>query len=257
VSNDLEYRSFDQTNEGGLDDAEHSHRRQPDNWPLAGGKPSAMTDVDLTSLYRAPLPPVAAKKQGQLDAASIEFVRRCTFAVLSTHDEDGNCDASPRGGPAGFVVPVNDRCVVLGDMTGNNLIDSIRNIAATGKIGMLMLHAGRSETLRVNGSARLSTDAAHLDLFTAVMARPKLAIVVDIAEVYVHCAKAIRRGRLFDQALWVELADAPDAADIVAAQFALPSSDPIRTALSAGYEADLLADQPTATDLSSPTTIRT
>jgi uncharacterized protein len=211
---------------------------------LDSAKPSAMSNIDLTSLYRPPLPPVAAKKRSRLDAASIEFIRRCTFAVLSTHDENGNCDASPRGGPAGFLATDDDHCVILGDMTGNNLIDSIRNIATTGKIGMLMIHAGRSETLRLNGSARLSTDAAHLDLFTAVMARPKLAIVVNVTEVYVHCAKAVRRGRLFDETMWAELANAPDAADIVAAQFDLPSPDPIRAALSADCEADLLADQP-------------
>lgn len=204
-----------------------------------------LTSIDLTSIYRAPLPPVAAKKQGRLDAVSTEFIRRCTFAVLSTHDEHGNCDASPRGGPAGFLVPMDDQCVVIADMNGNNLIDSIRNIATTGKIGMLMIHAGRSETLRINGSARLSTDAEHLDLFATVMARPKLAIVVEVAEVYVHCAKAVRRGRLFDPQLWAELAEAPDAADIIACQFGIPSTDQIRAALTSGYEEDLLADQPT------------
>ena len=141
-------------------------------------------------------------------------------------------------------MPLDDRCVVIGDMTGNNLIDSIRNIAMTRKIGMLMIHAGRSETLRLNGSARLSTDAAHLDLFVAVMARPKLAIVVEVAEVYVHCAKALRRGRLFDPDLWAELAEAPDAADIIASQFGIPFPDQIRAALTTGYEQDLLADQP-------------
>jgi uncharacterized protein len=204
-----------------------------------------MSDIDLTAIYRAPLPQVEAKKQGRLDDASAEFVRRCTFVVLSTHDSAGNCDASPRGGPAGFIVPVDDRCVIIGDMTGNNLIDSIRNIATTGKIGMLMIHAGRSETLRLNGSARLSIDAAHLDRFVSVMARPKLAIVVDLTEVYVHCAKAVRRGRLFDPDLWAEFAEAPDAADIIASQFAIPSPDQIRAALASGYEQDLLADQPT------------
>jgi uncharacterized protein len=203
-----------------------------------------MGEIDLAAVYREPIPPVAAKKKAHLDAASTEFVRRCTFVVLSTHDAEGNCDASPRGGPAGFLVPVDDRCVVIGDMNGNNLIDSIRNIAMTGKVGMLMIHAGRSETLRLNGSAKLSTDAAHLDLFDAVMARPKLAIVVEVAEVYVHCAKAVRRGRLFDPVLWAELAEAPDAADIIASQFGMPFPDQIRAALTAGYEQDLLADQP-------------
>jgi uncharacterized protein len=203
-------------------------------------------EIDLAAIYRVPLPMIEAKKRDRLDAASAEFVRRCTFAVLSTHDQAGNCDASPRGGPSGFLVPIDDRTVVLGDMSGNNLLDSIRNIAATQRLGMLLIHPGRTETLRLNGSARLSTDMAHLELFDAVMARPRLAIVVEIAEVYVHCAKAVRRGRLFDPDLWAELADAPDAADIVACQFELPSSDPVRAALADGYETDLLADRPPA-----------
>jgi uncharacterized protein len=202
------------------------------------------TSVDLSEVYRAPLPLVTAKKRNELDPKASEFVRRCTFAVLSTHDEQGNCDASPRGGPAGFLVPVGERCVVLGDMNGNNLIDSIRNIAVTGKVGMLLIHAGRTETLRINGNAKLSTDAAHLDLFTGVMARPKLAIVVDLVEVYVHCAKAVLRGRLFDHELWTELADAPDAADVIASQFSLGESDHIRASLAESYEGDLRADRP-------------
>jgi uncharacterized protein len=203
-----------------------------------------MGKVDLTAVFRPAQPLVQAKKRSVLDDVSIDFIRRCTFAVLSTHDRDGNCDASPRGGPAGFLVAVDERTVVLADMSGNNLIDSIRNIEQTARVGMLLLHPGRTETLRINGSARLSIDDADLDLFAAVMTRPKLAIVIELGEVFVHCAKAVKRGRLFDTTLWDELADAPDAADIIASQFELPSSDDVRSALDAGYESDLAADHP-------------
>lgn len=67
-------------------------------------------------------------------------------------------DASPRGGNPGFIKVLNEQEVVIPDSTGNNRIDSLVNIVDSGRIGTLFLIPGIDETLRVNGSAYISTD---------------------------------------------------------------------------------------------------
>ena len=200
---------------------------------------------ELADLYRAPSRLVAAKKGDVLDEATVEFLARSPFVLIGTNGADGALDVSPRGGPPGFVRVLDAHHVAIPDLNGNNLIDSLRGIVATGRAGLLFVVPGKDETIRLNGPAWVTTDPATLDLWNDELRRPTTAIVVRAAEVFMHCAKAFRRGRVWDPAAWDELADAPDGLDVLAAQGLVATNDAAtRDYLEQAYASDLAADEP-------------
>lgn len=201
------------------------------------------TVEQLRQLYRNPSPLVAAKDQPTIDSETARFIALARFAVLATTDAQGRADASPRGGPAGFIRVVDERTVALADMGGNNRLDSIENILATGSTGMLIVVPGRAETVRVNGRAEISIDPELLASF-GLPRLPKAAILVHIDATFLHCAKAFHRGDVWEPAGWPDLAAVPDGADILASQGIVPvTADVIRTALEADYAAELAAER--------------
>jgi uncharacterized protein len=205
-----------------------------------------VTPDELAALYRAPSRIAAAKKLAALDEATAEFVARSPFVLIGTAGADG-VDVSPRGGPPGFVRVLDDRHVAIPDLNGNNLIDSLRAIATTGRAGLLVVMPGKDETVRINGAAWVTTDPAVLDLWAGELRRPVTAVVVRTDEVFMHCAKAFRRGRVWDPDSWSELAAAPDGLDVLVSQGLVErSDDAFRAILERGYAADLAADAPDA-----------
>jgi len=119
----------------------------------------------LRELYGYPKGRAKDKVLPKLEKHAINFIGTSPFLVMSTSSADGKQDASPRGGRAGFVKVLNDNTLIFPDAKGNNRVDSISNIIETGNVGLLFLIPGVNETLRINGSAYLSTDKLHLKLF--------------------------------------------------------------------------------------------
>jgi PPOX class probable FMN-dependent enzyme len=207
----------------------------------------------LADLYRQPSDLVKQKKRAGIDPGSARFIGLSPFVLVATVGADGGADVSPRGGDPGFVrVHHTDPdhgdgadYVLLPDLNGNNLIDTLRAVVATGAAGLLFIVPGKDETLRVNGPAWVVTDDAVLDRFDEFR-RPKAAIAVRADEVFVHCAKAFRRGRVWDPEAWAELAAAPDLADMLCESGVLPGVDPelIRADLAEGYARGLAEDRP-------------
>jgi len=133
-----------------------------------------------------------------LDKHSKEFISRSPFVCIGTQLRDGRADVSPRGDPAGFVHVLDDCTVAIPDRPGNNRLDSLSNILDNPNIGLLFIIPGFDETLRLNGTARLTTDPNILNQMAVNNRTPGLAIVVSISEVFLHCAKAFRRSHLWD-----------------------------------------------------------
>ncbi len=162
----------------------------------------------LRELYREPSTRVKEKKGDTIDGATAKFVASSTFLCLATSGESGNCDVSPRGGPAGQLKVLNEgRTVALPDLSGNNLIDSLTNIVSNSNAGLLVMVPGSDETLRIDGKARLSTDPELLGLWSDELRTPKVAVILDIDSVFMHCAKAFRRGGVWEPDTWSELSD--------------------------------------------------
>ena len=194
---------------------------------------------ELRTLYHQPHPIVVAKERPLLDAATTTFIERATFAAIGTHAADGSADVSPRGGPSGFIQVLDERRLAIGDLGGNNRLDTIENIIATGQIGMLIIHPGRTETVRVNGRAWITRDPALLERFPFAR-RPTTAIGVEVVGTYIHCAKAFLRSGIWQPETWSAFLDAPDGADILACQKVVDvAAQVVRDDLDRGYAAAL------------------
>ncbi|MFT5172255.1 MAG: PPOX class probable FMN-dependent enzyme [Gammaproteobacteria bacterium] len=167
-----------------------------------------MTDIDdasaLRNVYKQPAERAVKKQLDHLDIHCRRFIELSPFVVLASNGADGRSDASPRGGPAGFVKVLDDNRLALGDSPGNNRLDTLSNIAAHPQIGLLFLIPGVDETLRVNGTARSTTDAVLLDALSIERKPPASVMVVDVHEAYLHCAKALMRSKLWDVETHIE-----------------------------------------------------
>ncbi len=158
--------------------------------------------ADLAGRYPAPAARTRTKIRDRLEPGTAGLLSASTFVLLATADEEGRCDVSPRGGPAGFVKVLDDRRVAVPDLNGNHLLDSLRNLIGNPHAALLVVVPGQDETLRIEGAAHVTTDPDVLDLFSGEVRRPATAIVIDIATVYTHCAKAVRRGGVWRPATW-------------------------------------------------------
>jgi PPOX class probable FMN-dependent enzyme len=157
-----------------------------------------ITPEDVRAHYQEPHPISLAKEMRQLDRHCRDFIALSPFIVVATSDARGRVDATPRGDAPGFVAVADDRTLLIPDRRGNNRVDTMMNIAANPHVGLLFLVPGRPETLRVNGAARITIDAALLAPLAADGKPPQAAIRVSIEEVYFQCGKALLRSHLWD-----------------------------------------------------------
>jgi PPOX class probable FMN-dependent enzyme len=181
------------------------------------------TETELRELYRKPSNIVTQKVLDHLDQHARAFIEAAPFVLVGTASPDGTSDVSPKGGPAGFVVVLDDQRLAIPDLSGNNLLDSITNIVRGSGIGLLFLVPGVDETLRVNGHACITTDPSVLDACAVKDRRPKAAIGVTITQQYMHCAKAFRRSELWSPQTWPDRASLPTLGCILRDQLPLPA----------------------------------
>lgn len=169
----------------------------------------------LRALY-APARERSIKKQiAHLDPHCQRFIALSPILVLGTCSAASQMDTSPRGGAPGFVKVIDKHTLLIPDAPGNNRLDSLENIIATGRVGLLFLVPGVDETLRVNGSARLSIDERDIALCADEKRQPKLAIRVSVAEAYLHCAKALMRSHLWGDEYRVERSALPSMGEMM------------------------------------------
>ncbi len=158
------------------------------------------------------------KEMDRLDAHARRFIELSPFLVMATADARGRCDASPKGDAPGFVGILDDRTLLIPDRPGNNRVDSLVNIAANARIGLIFFLPGYRETLRVNGTARISIEPELLEATAHAGKPPRSVIVVGVEEVFMHCGKALIRSRLWDPARHVARGGFPSLARILADQ---------------------------------------
>ncbi|MBR1166152.1 MULTISPECIES: MSMEG_1061 family FMN-dependent PPOX-type flavoprotein [Bradyrhizobium] len=160
-----------------------------------------MTDLsaeDLATIYAKPSPRVIAKARPAIDAHAKKFIEMSPFCVLATSGVDGSVDASPRGGGIGFVRVAGPNQLLMPDRSGNNRIDSFRNVVeGSGFVHLLFFVPGIDETLRVGGRGTLSADQDLLASMEEFGKPPRAVLNVAVSEVYFHCGKALMRSKLW------------------------------------------------------------
>ncbi|MEV7142781.1 MSMEG_1061 family FMN-dependent PPOX-type flavoprotein [Streptomyces tauricus] len=160
------------------------------------------SSAELRELLGEPWPIVIEKVHDRLADQDRDIIERSPFCLLATSDSRGNCDVSPRGDTAGFTHVIDSGTLALPDRPGNRRGDSFHNILDNPHAGLLYLIPGSKEVLRVNGRARILTDAPFFDAMTVKGQRPALALVLEIDEIYLHCPASLRRSGVWDPESW-------------------------------------------------------
>lgn len=197
------------------------------------------TESALRALYAAPSERAVRKQLDRLDAHCRRFIELSPFLVLASADESGRADASPRGGEPGFVKVLDERTLLIPDSKGNNRLDSLANLIRRPGVGLLFLIPGVDETLRVNGEAAISADAALIERCDAGRHRPKLVLRVAVREAYLHCAKSLMRAKLWDPAARNERVVMPSMNQMLKDQIGLAGEPESEEAMRARFREDL------------------
>ncbi len=182
--------------------------------------------TDLATIYPKPSPRVIAKARPSLDAHSRRFIEMSPFCVLATSGSDGSVDASPRGGSPGFVRIEGANQLVMPDRSGNNRIDSVRNIVeGSGFVQLIFFVPGIDETLRVSGKGSFSADPKLLATMEEFGKLPRAALCIEVSEAYFHCGKALMRSKLWSSAQ-VERSNFPSIGEVIYDQTSLGEAEP-------------------------------
>ncbi|WP_344426915.1 pyridoxamine 5'-phosphate oxidase family protein [Amycolatopsis minnesotensis] len=172
------------------------------------------TEQELREVLKEPGKALWDKDIARIDEHARTIIEHSPFLLLATAAADGTCDVSPRGEPAGGVLVLDERTLAIPDRPGNRRADSLRNILENPRVGLLFMVPGMNETLRVNGIATIARDAPFFDRMAVQGKRPKLAVVVEVTELFLHCAKAFLRAGLWQPGTWPERDSLPSAGRI-------------------------------------------
>ena len=174
--------------------------------------------ADLRARYGERSERAVLKQLDHLDQHCRAFIALSPFLVIGTMGADGLGDVSPRGDAPGFVSVGDERTLVIPDRRGNNRTDTLLNLIDNTGVGLLFLVPGMNETLRVNGTARIVTDEGVLESLVAQGKPPRSALVVEVKEAYLQCAKALIRSRLWADDYRIERKSFPSLGQIITDQ---------------------------------------
>lgn len=169
---------------------------------------------ELEALYDVPVPTSVTKEIDHLTELHCAYIEASPFVIVATSGP-GGVDCSPRGDEPGFVRVSDERTLLMPDRRGNNRLDTLRNVVVDPRIGLLFLVPGIGVTLRVNGTAELSTDLELRESFAVEGRLPTTVIVVTTAAVYTQCPKALIRSHLWDPSRHREASELPTVGDIM------------------------------------------
>jgi uncharacterized protein len=155
------------------------------------------TEKELREILGHPSEIVTRKTINYIDEHCANFIENSPFITIATSNLDGNFDVSPKGDPPGFVKILNNKMLAIPDRPGNSKADTFTNILQNPNVGLIFLIPGIKETLRVNGEAKIVTDKKVLELLSCKGKLPSFAIIVNVKEAFMHCAKCIIRSNLW------------------------------------------------------------
>lgn len=178
----------------------------------------AETETDLREILGSAEGLAVQKSRPQLDKYSRQFIAMSPFLTLATANAKGRADVSPRGDPPGFVHVVDDKTILIPDRPGNNRLDTMVNIVENPNVACLFFIPGFEDTLRLAGRAKITHDGELLKHCVVNGKPPKVGVLISIDEVFLHCAKALKRSRLWQDDYMQDRSVMPSIARIILEQ---------------------------------------
>lgn len=146
-----------------------------------------------------------------------KFIAQSPLFFLSTSDQAGRCDVSPRGDEPGFVRIFDSHRLVYPERPGNRRIDSLLNIVSDPGVGMLFVIPGLNEVLRINGTARITKDADFIANMNWSGKTIGAAVIVEVEECFIHCPRAFNQAGLWDAETWAKSEELPSVNELLQA----------------------------------------
>ena len=195
-----------------------------------------MDESELRKLYPPTVERARLKTQFKLDKHSRDFIARSPFVCLGSSSEKG-ADVTPRGDQPGFVLVLDDTTLAIPDWPGNNRLDSLSNILLNPRVALLFLIPGVDETLRVSGTAEISTSSELLERWQRNGKMPRTALVVTVGEAFFHCGKALIRSRLWRDDYKIQRSELPPYGEILKDQIVTSeTAEQIEMSIQSGYK---------------------
>lgn len=183
---------------------------------LQGFKVSTFqSEADLAQVYPQPHPLAKSKAIGFIDPHSETFIAHSPLVLVSSVDEFGFPDISPRGGDKGFVKVLDSHTLAFADSAGNNRLDTYKNLVKQQQVGLMFMVPGVDEILRVKGEATLSREPELLEAFAVKEKPAKLVMVVKVKELFFHCAKALMLAKPWQQETYTQREFLPSLLQII------------------------------------------
>jgi PPOX class probable FMN-dependent enzyme len=164
---------------------------------------------EIYSINGVPSQAIAEEHATSISPLVEAFIARSPFFLIATADANGACDVSPKGDTPGVVKVLDSQTIAIPDRLGNKRADGHRNILENGHIGLLFMIPDVDETLRINGRCFITTEPDLLASMALQGRAPKLAMIVEIDEVYMHCARSFLRSGLWKPETWPSADDIP------------------------------------------------
>jgi hypothetical protein len=167
-----------------------------------GARRVVKSESELREIYDQPSERAICKETPTLGDDCLAFIAHSPFLVMGTAGADGTCDVSPKGDAPGFVQVLDERRLLVPDRIGNNRLDGLRNIVQNGHVALMFFIPGREDMLRVNGRATIVRDDDLLERLAVEGKRPRTAVLVDVEQCFLHCARAAKRSGLWQPERW-------------------------------------------------------
>jgi uncharacterized protein len=175
-------------------------------------------EPSLRELYPQPKGLAILKQLDRLDGHCRNFIAHSPLVVIGSTRAGRGTDVSPRGDAPGFARVLDDHTIAIPDRPGNNRLDTMSNIVTDAEVGLLFFIPGIDETLRVNGTARLTREPELLATAVVNGREPRLVILVAVREAFLHCGKALKRARLWHDDYRVERKSFPSLGRMIVEQ---------------------------------------
>lgn len=187
---------------------------------MADGDHKITDETALRTRYRDVSTLAKKKVMPRLDRHSRAFIGISPFLCISTAAADGKADVSPRGDPPGFVQVLDDETLLIPDRSGNNRLDTFSNILANPHVGIIFFVPGMEETLRIDGTAEIVAEHPALQTCAVNGSVPETGILVRVAHAHLHCAKALKRAKLWDAEAQIDRKSFPSLGKMITDQVA-------------------------------------
>jgi hypothetical protein len=166
------------------------------------GRDVVKSETELREIYDMPSERARHKETSIITEDACAFIAHSPFLVMGTAGADGTCDVSPKGDAPGFVQVLDERRLLVPDRIGNNRVDGLGNIVENGHVALMFFIPGREDMLRVNGRATIVRDDELLERLAVEGKRPRTAVLVDVEQCFLHCARAAKRSGLWQPERW-------------------------------------------------------